>query len=359
MCSSDLDVITADPIHPWNQGSGYLFTAEYYAIAKQRLDTGGVMCQWLPLYGLSVENFKSIVATFSDAFPYSMLWQNVTDAVLIGSDSPIRIDLANLTRRLKEPSVAAQLEPIGLADPYSLLAEVALQQTSIREYARGAIINTDDNLRVEFSSPFDIGTPAMLRNIAELNRYRGRVEERLDFLVLSDAEREAVARSRRAKFETLNVALSRTPPQEKVRSLRRILREHPDYRRARRLLAKLRAQRGVDEMHRSGPEQALGFLEEAVMLDPWSADAHRKLGAAFLLSGHFDEAIQSLERSMELRPGRWKTHSLLARAQLGAGRADEAKASLRTAAEINPHNPGLAAWLARLQSGGTRRSAGG
>ena len=353
------DVITADPIHPWNQGSGYLFTSEYYAIAKQRLNAGGIMCQWLPLYALSVENFKSIVATFNASFTHTMLWQNVTDSVLIGSDSPIQIDFAELTRRLREPSIAAQLESIGLADPFALVAEVALQQESIREYARSGIINTDDNLHVEFSSPFDIGNRSMIENIGELNRYRSRVDERLDFLLLSEAEREAVARSRKAKFETLDIAFRRVPGKEKVRLLRKLLQEYPDYQRAKRQLSKLRALRGYDELKKSRADAAIGFLEEAVELDPWSASAHRKLGYGLLMSGRFDEAIRQLERSMELRPGRWRTHFLLSRALQGAGRYPEARESIRVAAEINPHHRGVAAWSTHLQTGGAVRTAGG
>jgi spermidine synthase len=39
------DVITADPIHPWTRGSGYLFTTEYYRLAAERLAEDGIMCQ--------------------------------------------------------------------------------------------------------------------------------------------------------------------------------------------------------------------------------------------------------------------------------------------------------------------------
>ena len=41
------DVITADPIHPWTQGSGYLYTQEYFTTAAEHLAPGGIMCQWL------------------------------------------------------------------------------------------------------------------------------------------------------------------------------------------------------------------------------------------------------------------------------------------------------------------------
>jgi len=38
------------PVHPWFSGAGYLYTAEYFKIAAEHLNPGGIICQWLPLY---------------------------------------------------------------------------------------------------------------------------------------------------------------------------------------------------------------------------------------------------------------------------------------------------------------------
>ncbi|OGL44835.1 MAG: spermidine synthase, partial [Candidatus Schekmanbacteria bacterium RBG_16_38_10] len=38
------DVITADPIHPWFRGAGYLYTSEYFKLASGHLAPGGIMC---------------------------------------------------------------------------------------------------------------------------------------------------------------------------------------------------------------------------------------------------------------------------------------------------------------------------
>ena len=60
-------------------------------IARSRLTQGGVMCQWLPLYELSVDDLKSIMATFRGNFKYSTLWQTSSDALLIGSWCTLRV----------------------------------------------------------------------------------------------------------------------------------------------------------------------------------------------------------------------------------------------------------------------------
>ncbi|MBE0568698.1 MAG: fused MFS/spermidine synthase, partial [Deltaproteobacteria bacterium] len=65
------DVITADPIHPWFSGAGYLYTTEYFRLAAQRLRPGGIVCQWLPIYELSVDDLRCVVKTFSENFRYT------------------------------------------------------------------------------------------------------------------------------------------------------------------------------------------------------------------------------------------------------------------------------------------------
>ena len=105
------DVITADPIHPWAAGASYLYTAEYFQMARTHLREGGVMCQWLPTYGLSHEDFRSVVASFAAAFPHMNLWQTSHDVLLIGSHAPLQVDLGLLTRRLAQPGRRAPALP--------------------------------------------------------------------------------------------------------------------------------------------------------------------------------------------------------------------------------------------------------
>ena len=94
------DVITADPIHPWFSGAGYLYTAEYFRLASEHLNPGGIACQWLPIYELSVDDLKCVVKTFSENFRYTMLWLTRNDAELVGSNDPIVIDEQDLERRI-------------------------------------------------------------------------------------------------------------------------------------------------------------------------------------------------------------------------------------------------------------------
>lgn len=167
------DVITADPIHPWFRGAGYLYTTEYFRLAAGRLNEGGVLCQWLPIYELTVENLRSVVRTLRENFRYTMLWMTYYDAVIIGSNSPIRLDPAGLERRLAAPGVKEDLSRVMMGSARDFLSYFALGSRGMNAFSEGGIINTDDNLYLEFSAPLSMGKGYLMRYNAEaISRHR-------------------------------------------------------------------------------------------------------------------------------------------------------------------------------------------
>ena len=73
------DIITSDPIHPWVKGAATLYSKEYFEIAKQHLNPGGVLTQWVPLYESDLDTVKSEIATFFEVFPNATIWANNVD----------------------------------------------------------------------------------------------------------------------------------------------------------------------------------------------------------------------------------------------------------------------------------------
>ena len=159
------DVITADPVHPWAAGSAYLYTTDYYKEASLRLNEGGVMVQWVPLTGLSVENVKSITGSFSQNFVEVSIWRTNVDIVLVGTNGPMNISVKRLAERLKEPAVKRQLDWVNLGEPMKYMSRLMLETEGVRIFNEGATINTDDNLYLEFSSPLAMGKMCNLDNV--------------------------------------------------------------------------------------------------------------------------------------------------------------------------------------------------
>ena len=141
---------------------------------------GGMMCQWLPIYEMSVDNLKSVVKTFSQSFPYTMMWLTLYDAELVGSNEPIIIDESLLENKIAFSPVALDLESVMMGSATDFLSYFLMGTNGMRAFGRDGIINTDDNLYLEFSTPLVLGKRVMSNNILALTRYR---ESILPYLV--------------------------------------------------------------------------------------------------------------------------------------------------------------------------------
>jgi spermidine synthase len=362
------DVITADPIHPWAYGAGYLYTTQYYQLASERLNHGGVMCQWVPAYELSLENFKSVVGTFVSSFDHTTLWQASNDMVLVGSDAPIQVDLIALGERIGAPAVTRQLARIGLENPLSFLAGFVMDNAGIEDYVKGAILNTDDNLYLEFSSPLSIGTPRLRGNLWSIEPYRANpmaVATNVTSMFASVAEAEEVfrtyqwAKSRAVEAQFVRGTIqqsrdrARTPAvlQRINGQMRSVLRKLPDYAPARIELAAGLAQLGAIQLGSRNPREAARSCREAVELVPENADCHRVLGLAMLQLGEPSLAVEHLETALDLQPGSWITHYQLSAALNVAGRKREALEVIQRGLAIKPGHAGMESLLAHLRSG--------
>ena len=69
------DVVIADLFVPWRSGTSALYTREHFENVRERLEPGGLFCQWLPLYQLGAEEFHVLLATFLDVFPTAGLFR--------------------------------------------------------------------------------------------------------------------------------------------------------------------------------------------------------------------------------------------------------------------------------------------
>ena len=185
------DVITADPIHPWFSGAGYLYSTEYFKLAARHLNPGGIVCQWLPLYELTEENLKSVVATLRDNFSFIMVWLTHDDAELVGSNSPIIIDEVELERRIRVPEVLQDLDRVKMGSAEDFLSYFVMGTEGAKAYSYGGRINTDNNLYLEFSAPHSIGRSRLMgTNVYDLVKYR---ESILPYL---NAPADAVGRAK-------------------------------------------------------------------------------------------------------------------------------------------------------------------
>jgi spermidine synthase len=84
------DVVTSDPIQPYFRGAATLYSTEYFDRTKRCLTSEGVVAHWLPLAQMSLDDFKMIVRSFTDVFPYARLYWTggLFDTILVGRTTP-------------------------------------------------------------------------------------------------------------------------------------------------------------------------------------------------------------------------------------------------------------------------------
>lgn len=197
------DVITSDPIHPWVKGAATLYTKEYFELCRRRLNPGGVITQWVPLYQSTAEAVRSELATFFAVFPEGVIWGNDTilaegyDIVLMAQVGGSRIDVDALQERLNRPdhaAVARSLRDVGFRTAVGLLATYAGRGADLREWLQFAPINLDRNLRLQYLAGMGINIQRATSLYLEILRYR-RYPHGL--FVTSDASRENLRRALR------------------------------------------------------------------------------------------------------------------------------------------------------------------
>jgi spermidine synthase len=152
------DIITSDPIHPWVKGAATLYSREYFELCRRRLRPGGVIAQWVPLYESTLDTVKSEVATFFSVFPEGTVWSNNLkgpgyDLVLLGQAGPAVIDLDAMEKQLARADhaeVVRSLMEVRVASVVDFLATYAGRAGDLESWLRGAQINEDRNLRLEY-----------------------------------------------------------------------------------------------------------------------------------------------------------------------------------------------------------------
>jgi spermidine synthase len=152
------DLIVSDNFHPARSGSGSLYTVEHFRAVQDRLATGGLFCQWLPLHQLDLDTLRSIVRAFQSVYPnsWAMLATNSLETPVIGlvarkNGEPI--DLAQVRQRLA--TTATSLNPVafGIDDDLALLGSFIAGPGSLARFAGNAPLNTDDHPVVAYRAP--------------------------------------------------------------------------------------------------------------------------------------------------------------------------------------------------------------
>jgi spermidine synthase len=164
--ASRYDVIISEPSNPWVSGMSSLFTDDFYRIAAERLEEGGVFCQWFHYYDLGLGDIRVQLATFCRRFPHASLWlvpparsaqagqaTPVGDMLLLGSFRPLPLDYGRAQEVLRSAEIREDLRRVGIEDELALLAVWAADREDLLAFAGEVPLNTDDRPFLELNAP--------------------------------------------------------------------------------------------------------------------------------------------------------------------------------------------------------------
>jgi spermidine synthase len=200
------DAITSDPFDPWVKGAAALYTKEFWELAKQHLNTGGVVTVFVQLYQSGTKAVKSEVATFFEVFPQGVIFGNTVhgegyDVVLLGQRDPKPIDVDRMTDLLARPDFAvvrSSLRQTGFNSAVALLSTYGSRGPELKPWLADAQINRDRDLRLQFLAGFDLNANEAAQIYRGILPFRKYPE---DFFIGS-AER----------LDALRAAMQRRPP---------------------------------------------------------------------------------------------------------------------------------------------------
>jgi spermidine synthase len=167
------DMIVSEPSHPWVPGVANLFTQEFFELGRSRLKEDGVFVQWLQIYQLSTESLRSVLATYKSVFPHVLVFRVAgaakgKDLILVGSRQPLSLD--RVGERMQDERVAKELSRININTPVDLENWFVCDETQLAPAVDGAVINTDDNMRVENRAPREAFLPMTEANSAWVDK---------------------------------------------------------------------------------------------------------------------------------------------------------------------------------------------
>jgi spermidine synthase len=153
------DVITMEPMHPAKTGVVNFYTTDFYALCRARLEPGGVLSQWVPLYNLQPSDVRMLYQSFADSFPYVLVFLYSHDTFLVGSDRPLDLSAGRFVGRMPSARLQKDLASLALDTPAHMLATFLMGREAVVRFAGEAPAVSDDRPLVEFTGPKSLNGP--------------------------------------------------------------------------------------------------------------------------------------------------------------------------------------------------------
>ena len=360
------DVVMNDSTYPGSSGSSALYTVDHFRNCRERLAEGGLLSSWVP-FDLRPSELRMILQSFQQVFPHTSFWMATNcvnkHALILGSLSPLRVDLARLQAVVSRPDIAADLKGIAINDAYDLLDCHICDEDAIRELVKSDPVNSDDRPRLEFSCAIPVPQEGSLGYVLAMlaachspvapyvgnfgNEARDRAELARRFRATDHILQAQVAQltghpkarerqldlAREANLGEAHVESCEAELQREIRDLQAALADRPGNQA---LMLRLADKLFAASRH----AEAAQLYEPLVSLGTPPPDwAFVRLAEIRYWSGDAASAESLLVRCLALWPRSAEAHDRLAAVCLRSGRLDQAQQHIAQAVRLAPWNP--------------------
>jgi spermidine synthase len=150
------DVIVTDCTNIQYRSNGDLYTSDYFRLMREQLTEQGVAAAWVPANGIREEDLKTLLRSIQAVFPHTSVWyMNMlpTDfLIVVGTQAPLSIDLADWSARMRSPGVYADLAAVGITDPRRLVFTLLTADEPLRQFLADGPLNSDDRPVLSYST---------------------------------------------------------------------------------------------------------------------------------------------------------------------------------------------------------------
>ncbi|MFQ5600302.1 MAG: fused MFS/spermidine synthase [Candidatus Krumholzibacteriia bacterium] len=356
---SRYDVVSLELGQVFRPGVAFFYTRDFYRRAKERLNPGGMLVQFIPLQFFEPDQFRGAVNTFLQVFPNSYLWYNAAELLLIGvCDGQLTITRDTLRRLSANARVQEDLEYAYWGGPAHWLNQSAVflggflaGPQALARLANDSIYRDDlPVLDYTTKDAFDaIGVK--LENVDMLRPLLGSIEALADF-ELSGPEVSRVRSMQQKNLGAIVVGTYMEQAQDYVVAglyeksvipLQEATGHNPEHFNLNRLLAESLLLLGR-------AQEAEVYFRRAIQVRPRDAQCRHGLGTLLLQRGEVDEAIRHFEAALETRPDDAGTHKDLGLALARRGRLLDALRHLQKAVALRPGDAAAERSLKRIRA---------
>jgi len=358
--------LTERTYNPWMAGLASLFTRDFFLLAKDRLNEGGIFVQWVHVYQMDWPTFSLIGRTFCQVFPQSLLMSTSPsggDYLLIGFKGGTRLQVNHAEKNI---SYVQQSKNITLPNP-KLLYRLIVSE-NLQELFGPGPVHSDNLPHLEYAAPKQMYSDdsSIKKNIRSkkwlsqetraILQETANLEGQIDFATY--------ALSVYNPFHNM-VDLLKATPQQKGRFFeivedycsRALIKDYSiftDQALKERCLATqietiknnldLVPDKTVVYNHLGNAYDAKGEFwlaiesyQNALAINPDSAETHNNLGVAYRIVGKVDEAISEYQNALATDPNFAGAYNNLGYAYFKKGRFDEAISEHKKAITIKPN----------------------